>query len=170
MENEAIKEFVDNTMYRLDESSRMIAIAFESINEKQVWLRPNESSNSIGNLILHLCGNITQYAISSLGEKEDVRHRDIEFETTSGLSKQELLIKLSDTIAAAKATIENTTSEQWLKKREVQGFHFSGIGVILHVVEHFSYHTGQIAFWVKQLENKQLGFYDGLDLNIKNQE
>ncbi|MDT0621450.1 DinB family protein [Croceitalea vernalis] len=169
MENEAIKEFVENTMYRLDESSRMIAIAFESINEKQVWLRPNDSSNSIGNLILHLCGNITQYAISSLGGKEDVRNRDIEFETTSGFSKQELLIKLSDTIAHAKATIENATSEQWLKKREVQGFHFSGIGVILHVVEHYSYHTGQIAFWVKQLENKQLGFYDGLDLNIKNQ-
>lgn len=169
MENEAIKEFVENTMYRLDESSRMIAIALESINEKQVWLRPNDSSNSIGNLILHLCGNITQYAISSLGGKEDVRNRDIEFETTSGFSKQELLIKLSDTIAQAKATIENATSEQWLKKREVQGFHFSGIGVILHVVEHYSYHTGQIAFWVKQLENKQLGFYDGLDLNIKNQ-
>lgn len=168
-ENKTIKEFVDNVMYRLDESTRMISIAFGNIDEEQIWVKPNESSNSIGNLILHLCGNITQYAISSLGEKEDTRERDIEFKTISGYSKEQLLTALEETVEKAKSTIKNTTLEQWLKKREVQGFHFSGIGVVLHVVEHYSYHTGQIAFWVKQLENKQLGFYDGMDLNIKNE-
>lgn len=169
MANEAIKEFAENALYRLDESTRMISIAFDALDEEQIWLRPNESSNSIGNLILHLCGNITQYAISSLGETEDIRDRDSEFETSSGLSKKELLNKLSNTVTMAKSTIENTTLERWLKKREVQGFTFSGIGVVLHVVEHYSYHTGQIAFWVKQLNNAPLGFYDGMDLNIKNE-
>ncbi|GMN05276.1 hypothetical protein MTsPCn5_06640 [Croceitalea sp. MTPC5] len=167
MESDVIKEFVENAIYRLDESTRMISIAFDTLNEEEIWQRPNESSNSVGNLILHLCGNITQYAISSLGEVEDVRDRDSEFKTTLGLTKKELLKKLLNTVSAAKSTIENMTLEQWLKKREVQGFYFSGIGVVLHVVEHYSYHTGQIAFWAKQLKNKQLGFYDGHDLNIK---
>lgn len=170
IENETIKEFVENALYRLDESTRMISIAFGNIDEEQIWVKPNESSNSIGNLILHLCGNITQYVISSLGEKEDTRERDIEFETISGYSKEQLLTALEETVKMAKSVIKNTTIEQWLKKREVQGFHFSGIGVVLHVVEHYSYHTGQIAFWVKQLNNQPLGFYDGMDLNIKNEE
>ncbi len=167
MESDVIKEFVENAIYRLDESTRMISIAFDTLEEEEIWQRPNESSNSVGNLILHLCGNITQYAISSLGEVEDVRDRDSEFKTTLGLTRKELLKKLLNTVSAAKSTIANTTLEQWLKKREVQGFYFSGIGVVLHVVEHYSYHTGQIAFWAKQLKNKQLGFYDGHDLNIK---
>ncbi|MDT0607499.1 DinB family protein [Croceitalea rosinachiae] len=169
-DNKAINEFVENVIYRLDENTRMISIAFDTLTEEQLWLRSNKASNSVGNLILHLCGNMTQYAISSLGETEDVRDRDSEFETSSGLTKKELLSKLLNTVSDAKSTIENATIGQWLKKRDVQGFHFSGIGVILHVVEHYSYHTGQIAFWAKQLNNKALGFYDGIDLNIKNEE
>ncbi len=167
-ENIAIKEFVENSLYRLDESTRMVTIALQHLNEEQVWLRPNASSNSIGNLMLHLCGNITQYAIASLGELEDFRDRDIEFETTEGLSKKELLHQLTDTVEVAKTTIKNASQEQWLKKREVQGFNFSGIGVVLHAVEHYSYHTGQIAFWVKLLNDEQLGFYDGFNLNQRN--
>ena len=64
--------------------------------------------------------------------------------------------------------IFNVTPNQLVKMRSVQGFSFSGVGIILHAVEHYSYHTGQIAFWVKQLKNKDLGFYDGIDLNKKN--
>ena len=53
--------------------------------------------------------------------------------------------------------------------RSVQGFNFSGIGILVHVVEHLSYHTGQIAFYTKQLKNEQLGFYGDIDLNVKNE-
>ena len=57
-----------------------------------------------------------------------------------------------------------------MRKREVQGFTFSGIGVAIHVTEHLSYHTGQIAFLTKQIKNIDLGFYDGMDLKIKNKK
>ena len=169
-EDKVINEFVENALLRLDQSTRMILVAFIQLEEQDVWKRSNEASNSMGNLILHLCGNITQYIISSLGETEDMRERDVEFDMQSGLSKAELLQKLNDTVYKAKDVIENTTSKEWLKKRSVQGFNFSGIGVVLHVVEHYSYHTGQIAFWVKQLKNKDLGSYNGTDLNIKNKD
>ncbi len=169
-EDKVISEFIENALYRLDQSTRMIAVAFMQLEEQEVWKRSNEASNSMGNLILHLCGNITQYVISSLGETEDIRERDIEFETQSGLNKAELLKKLNDTVNKAKKVIENATPKEWLKKRVVQGFNFSGIGIVMHAVEHYSYHTGQIAFWVKQLKNRDLGFYEGTDLNIKNKD
>lgn len=168
MDAELISDFKENACYRMDESTRMIEIAFSKVSEQHIWKRPNGVSNSIGNLILHLCGNITQYAISSLGRLSDTRERDSEFEVQNGLTKNELLQKLKSTVAKAKKTIEITSVEEWTRQRDVQGFHLSGIGIVMHVVEHYSYHTGQIAFWVKQLTETDLGYYDGIDLNIPN--
>ncbi|WP_273566731.1 DinB family protein [Maribacter halichondriae] len=162
------EELVKNALYRLDESTRMISISLTEISEEELWQKPNASLNSIANLILHLCGNITQYVISSLGETKDIRNRDLEFSIKEGESKSELLKKLEKTVDTAKRVIFDASQEQLLKGKSVQGFSFSGIGIIMHVVEHYSYHTGQIAFWVKVLKNKDLGFYDGLDLNAKN--
>jgi len=163
-----VEELIKSALYRMEESTRMIQKSLMEISEEEVWLKPNESLNSIANLILHLCGNITQYIISSLGETEDIRERNLEFSTSKGLNKSELLTKLEETIDTAKRVIFDADPEQLLKIRVVQGFSFSGVGLILHVVEHYSYHTGQIAFWVKQLKNKDLGFYKGRDLNTKN--
>lgn len=162
------KELVKNASYRLDESLRMIEIALQKIDEEQLWLRPNDSLNSIGSLMLHLCGNMTQYGISSLRNTKDKRNRDMEFSTSQGYTKPELLKKLRDTVFRVKSTFESVSLERLVQEKNVQGFKFSGVGNIIHVVEHFSFHTGQIAFWVKQLNNEQLGFYDGHDLNAKN--
>ncbi|MGA1777081.1 MAG: DinB family protein, partial [Flavobacteriaceae bacterium] len=76
--------------------------------------------------------------------------------------------KLTTTVALAVETIETTSEEEYLRKRKVQGFNLTGIGAVLHAVEHFSYHVGQVAFWVKQLTNSDLGFYDQQDLNQLN--
>ncbi|WP_339726007.1 DinB family protein [Maribacter stanieri] len=170
MDKEArlVEEIVENALYRMDESTRMIKKSLAEISEDEVWHKPNPSLNSIANLMVHLCGNISQYVISSLGETEDKRNRDDEFSVTGGLTKDELFTKLESVVDDAKRVIFNVTPNQLVKMRSVQGFSFSGVGIILHAVEHYSYHTGQIAFWVKQLKNKDLGFYDGIDLNKKN--
>ena len=168
-ESQLIEELVKNALYRMDESTRMIKKSISDISDEEVWQKPNSSLNSIANLMLHLCGNISQYIISSLGENEDKRNRDAEFSATGGLTKAELLKKLEDVVDTAKRVIFDATPNQLVRMRSVQGFTFSGVGIILHVVEHYSYHTGQIAFWVKQLKNTDLGFYDGVDLNVKNE-
>lgn len=168
-EAQLVEELVKNALHRMEESTRMINKSLSNISEEEIWQKPNDSLNSMGNLILHLCGNITQYIISSLGENEDDRQRDSEFSASGGLTKLELLKKLKDTVDTAKRVIFDARPEQLVKIRSVQGFSFSGVGVIMHAVEHYSYHTGQIAFWVKLLRNKDLGFYDGLDLNTKNE-
>jgi uncharacterized damage-inducible protein DinB len=169
MDNEVrlVEELIKNALYRLDESTRMIKKSLGVISEEELWQRPNASLNSIANLMLHLCGNMSQYIIASLGETEGKRQRDVEFSATGGLTKSEVLKKLEDTVNTSKRVIFDATPEQLVRIRSVQGFSFSGVGLIMHAVEHYSYHTGQIAFWVKQLKNTDLGFYDGIDLNIK---
>lgn len=164
------EEFLVQSIYRMDESTRMIHICMEQLSDEEIWTRHNESSNSIGNQILHLCGNITQYAIAALGQETDFRERDKEFETRSGFSKSQLVRMLQDTVEKAKRAINGSTVENLMRKRNVQGFYFSGMGIIIHVVEHYSYHVGQIAQWTKMLKNRDLGFYDGIDLNAKNKE
>lgn len=168
VEIKILTEFKENAIYRMSESMRMVNISLDKLSETDIWEKPNHSSNSIANLILHLCGNITQYAISSLSQKEDLRNRAREFSIEKGYTKEELISMLSDTVSMAKSIISGLSVKESLKIREVQGFKFSGIGIITHVVEHLSYHTGQIALWTKILKNKDLGFYDGIDLEVKN--
>ncbi len=164
-----INEFISQSLYRIDENTKRLTSCLDELEETEIWKRPNESSNSVGNLILHLCGNIRQYAISSLGRIEDIRERDKEFSAHGGYSKSELVRKLLATVEEAKKTIENISVSELLRKRKVQGYFYSGIGIIIHVTEHYSYHTGQIIFWTKLLKNKDLGFYAGINLNIKNE-
>ena len=168
-EDRLVQEIVENAMYRMDESTRMIKKSLAEISEEEIWQKPNPYLNSMANLILHLCGNMTQYVISSIGEIEDNRDRDAEFSVNSGLTKEELLHKLIDTVDSLKRVIFDSTADKLIKVRSVQGMSFSGVGAIMHAVEHYSYHTGQIAFYVKLIKEKDLGFYDGVDLNIKNE-
>ena len=78
-----------------------------------------------------------------------------------------LWTSLKTTVEEAKQCIETCAEGDFTRVYEVQGFELAGADVALHAVEHFSYHTGQIAFWVKQLTNAPLGFYEGFDLNSK---
>jgi len=169
MSEEFKKEFVDQSIHRIDENTRRLKSCLDELDESETWKRPNENSNSIGNLILHLCGNIRQYAISSLGSIPDARDRDKEFSADAGYSKPELFDRLISTLEQAKGVMQNVSTPELLRKRKVQGYTYSGIGIIVHVTEHYSYHTGQIIFWTKLLKNKDLGFYAGVDLNVKNE-
>jgi len=162
------KEIISQSILRLKENNTRISKCLAELTEAEVWQRPNDSLNSVGNLILHLCGNITQYIVSSLGENVDRRARDEEFTARGGLLKEELLLKLENTVENAIEVISRLDDEELLNLRSVQGFEYSGIGNIIHVVEHYSYHTGQIAFWTKLLKDKDLEFYAGIDLNVKN--
>ena len=162
------EEFLKQSAYRLSLNTPRIEKCLKELSEAEVWQRPNSTTNSVANLILHLCGNIRQYIISGLGGKEDLRERDKEFSATAGYNKQQLLEKLSATVSEAIEVLQNLQEEDLLNVRSVQGSDHTGTGIIIHVVEHYSYHTGQIAFWTKLLKERDLGFYAGLDLNKKN--
>lgn len=162
------KEFMEQSIYRIQESTKRVLTCLKQVDEEKIWASNNGNSNSIGNLILHLCGNIRQYIVSALGDMEDTRMRDLEFSTRSGFTKDELSNRLNNTVSQAVQVIKTCDEVKLLKVFSVQGFRLSGIGIIIHVTEHYSYHTGQIAFRTKQLIDKDLKFYGGVDLNAKN--
>lgn len=163
------QEIKEQIILRMAENTPRIEKCLNELTEAELWQRPNPASNSVGNLILHLCGNITQYAIASLGNSPDRRDRDAEFAAEGGFSKAELMEKLAQTVAEAVATIRAANGAEMMRIRSVQGFRMSGIGIAVHVCEHYSYHTGQIAFWVKLVKNKDLKFYGDIDLTVKNE-
>jgi uncharacterized damage-inducible protein DinB len=161
-------EFTRQAIFRMEENTPRIKKCLSEVSDEDVWRRPNGASNSIGNLVLHLCGNITQYVLSSMGGKPDERKRDEEFSATGGFTCDELLIRITTTVSKAIGIIGQADEKELLRERVVQGFPMTGTGIIIHVVEHYSYHTGQIAFWTELLKDKDLGFYAGVDLNRKN--
>ncbi|EAQ40064.1 hypothetical protein MED134_04904 [Dokdonia sp. MED134] len=164
------QDFKDNAIFRLEENVRMISIALSKVVEEELWTKQNQSLNTLGNQLLHICGNMTQYIVSGLGGNPDERNREEEFSTEDGFTKDELLQRLLLTVQTATTIIDDATPENLLKKRKVQGFDLSGIGIVLHAVEHFSYHTGQIAMQVKLVIDQPLGFYEGMNLNTLNEE
>ncbi len=161
-------EVIQQSIAHFQEKTPKIEACLSQLTEDELWHRPNESSNSTGNLILHLCGNITQYVLSGLGNIEDKRERDKEFTSTRVLQKEELLNKLKTTVGSAVEIMRSLKEDDLLQKHSVQGRDLSAIGIIIHVVEHYSYHTGQIIYWTKLLKDRDLGFYSNVDLNKKN--
>ncbi len=136
----------------------------DKLSDEQVWWRPNESSNSIGNLILHLNGNVRQWILTGLGGQEDDRRRQQEFDERTHVSKDHLWHTLNQTMQALIPVIDNVSPDDLLRKRAVQTFEETGMTILIHVTEHFSYHTGQIAWITKMLTAEDLGFYKGIEL------
>lgn len=136
-----------------------------SLTEDQLWAKPNLESNSVGNILLHLSGNIRQWIIHGVGGEQNVREREKEFLSDTKPSKEKTLDGLRTTI---------TTSSDVLKKlellpdlgavlhehRTIQGIQETVFSVIYHVTEHMSYHTGQIIYITKAMTGTDMKFYD----------
>lgn len=162
--NQMLKSLKKANIHFLRWNLKRIARCLDELTEEQTWQRPNGSSNSVGNQVLHLCGNIQQWILTGLGGEPDDRARDEEFEATGGIGKTELLARLTEVIRKSEAVITGLTEEDILNERPVQSFHHDGMFILIHVTEHLSYHTGQIVFWVKALKNKDLDLYAGVEL------
>jgi hypothetical protein len=114
------------------------------LTDEQVWWRPQEPMNSIGNLIMHLCGNVRQWIVAGIGGEPDVRDRPREFSERQAIPKSELLQRLDEVVAAATEALAKMTSEEMLRMRRIQGFSVSGLGAIFDSLPHFKGHTQEI--------------------------
>lgn len=135
----------------------------ESLTDEQVWWRPNPASNSIGNLLLHLNGNVTQWIVVAFERLEDRRERPAEFAAKDGISREELLERLGRTLDRAEVALARLTEADLLAEYDIQGYHVTGLSAIYQVVEHFGLHFGQIAYITKMLRDQDLGFYRELN-------
>jgi hypothetical protein len=133
------------------------------LTEKQVWWRPDEASNSIGTLLLHLNGNVRQWLVASFNRVADTRDRPAEFAERRLIPPAELLERLGATMQDASDVLSRLTEADLLSTFNIQGYTVSGVEAVYQVVEHFGMHYGQVLYITKLLRGEDLGFYRELD-------
>ncbi|NYF80008.1 uncharacterized protein YjbJ (UPF0337 family) [Granulicella arctica] len=126
------------------------------LTDEQVWERHGAHENAIGNLVLHLCGNMRQWIMHGVGGFEDVRVRDTEFATTDGMSRAALIGLFATTVAEARETIAAVSAERLVEIIHPQGRTVSVLGAIYQVVGHVQQHVGQIILLTKQMTASDL--------------
>jgi uncharacterized damage-inducible protein DinB len=147
-----------------EESIPRLMRCLDMLGEEQLWWRPNARSNSVGNLILHLEGNARQWILSGLCGQPDTRQRQAEFDAPEEYDRAQLkkrLLRLQEELEQALRQVDPKELET---VRDVQIYQESGLSILIHVIEHFSYHTGQVAYLTKMLTDEDTGFYAGLEL------
>lgn len=148
-----------------EESYVRIDKCLNVLSEEEIWFRPNDSMNSVGNLILHLCGNARQWICNGLTDQPDFRERNEEFKPENRCSKSELKQLMHQLNIDILASFKKLNEADLFTERPVQVFSESGFSILIHVIEHFSYHTGQITLLTKLLKNLDLKYYGDIKLD-----
>jgi uncharacterized damage-inducible protein DinB len=144
---------------KLEQLCGRIESCLDKLTPEQIWTRGADHENAAGNLVLHLSGNVRQWILHGVGNAPDVRKRDLEFEARGGHETDELKRRLRSTVDEAAALIRALPPGRLCEPVTIQKYNVTVIEAVLHVVEHFSQHTGQIIFITKFLSGEDLGFY-----------
>ena len=160
MSDDLARAFLDQSRaYLRGDYLPKIERALAHLDAEDLWWRPNAASNSAGNLVLHLAGNLRQWIVSGLGGAADVRTREAEFAATGGLSAEECLARLRAAVDDACAVLERLDAAALARHYAIQAHDVTGLQAVYHVVEHVAMHTGQILWIVKARIGDGLGFY-----------
>lgn len=152
-------DFPELSARYLEEYAEKIASSLRRLDRRQIWSRPNEASNSAGNLVLHLAGNLTQWILSGIGGLPDERRRSEEFSARDGEGAEELIALLSGVVERCRAVLETLSDDDLRRVHSVQTYSIDGLGIVYHAVEHMSYHTGQIVWIAKSFAPRAVDFY-----------
>jgi uncharacterized damage-inducible protein DinB len=154
------RSFIDFSIRKLDLLTGRVESCLDQLTEEQVWARGGENENAVGNLALHLCGNVRQWIVA--GGERDTRERAAEFAARGGASIADLKLRLRRTVDDASAVLQQLPAARLEERVTIQNYDVQVLEAIYHVVEHFSMHTGQIVFATKMLTGADLGFYHHL--------
>ena len=158
--NTVTSQFIEFSRWKLlDEYWPRLRVCVESLSDEQVWWRPNEASNSIGNLILHLNGNVMQWLVAPFAHRDDKRNRPAEFAERQLIPKKHLLETLAATLQEVATVLPRISESDLLATYHIQGYTVSGLHAVYQVIEHFGEHYGQITYITKMLRDQDLGFY-----------
>ncbi|HUD57306.1 MAG TPA: DUF1572 family protein [Terracidiphilus sp.] len=136
----------------------------EPLTDEQVWWRPNPACNSVGNLLLHLNGNVRQWLIASFSGLEDARNRPAEFNERRRIAGKLLVQQLDATMQEAATVLDRLTARDLAATYQIQGYTVRGLDAVYQVVEHFGMHYGQVLYINKTLRGEDLGFHRELNL------
>jgi len=157
----ASRAFIEQARtYLKDDYFPKIEQCLERLTDEQIWWRANAHSNSIGNLLLHLSGNVRQWLVSGIGAGPDNRVRQQEFDQRDIIPRSDLLVLLKQTLIDVDGVLAVFDETKLLHRYTIQECQVTALEAIFHVTEHFSMHTGQIIMLTKMLSAEDLEFYD----------
>jgi len=154
--------FLNYAAEKLSQLCGRVETCLAKLPPEQIWMRGSENQNAVGNLVLHLSGNVRQWILTGIGGAQDNRIRDKEFSARGGIDAEALGRLLRGTVDEALAIIRSLPPERLAERTTIQGYDVTVLEAIFHVVEHFSGHTSQIIFITKALTGEDLGFYSYL--------
>ncbi len=125
-----------------------------------VWARPNQDSNSVGNLLIHLTGNVTEWILGGVAGRSYKRYRAGEFAQRDGADASKLMDDLEAVLREADRVLAGLTEKDLERSVVIQERDTNVLGAIYHVVEHFAMHTGQIVFLTKLYAPGRIQFYE----------
>jgi uncharacterized damage-inducible protein DinB len=128
-----------------------IRTCMDALTDEQLWWRPNEHSNAVANLVIHLAGSNRYYFEHVIGGHEEVRNRAGEFAVRGGRTKAELRKHWDDSVTATERALESFDPSRMMDATERTGKKTTFLQVLLHVSHHNGVHMGQIAYIAKQL-------------------
>ena len=154
------RDFLGNAETKLGKYMAQIGRCAGLLSGEQLWTRANEHCNSVGNLLLHLNGNVRQWIVSGLGGAPLDRERPAEFSEEGPLPAERVLGDLAETIRSAREVIKRLDDASLARRYEIQRREVTGLIAVFHAVEHFAFHTGQIIQITKELCAVDLSLYD----------
>ncbi len=140
-----------------------IADCLGRLTAERIWARGAENENAVGNLVLHLSGNVRQWIVAGVGGQPDIRQRDTEFAARGGLAAAGLAALLGEIVEEAAGVIERVAPDRLTERLMVQGYDVTVLEAIYAVVEHFAGHAGQIVYATKLLTGEDLGYHKYLN-------
>lgn len=135
----------------LDKALSRLTHCVGQLSDEQLWHRPQPGLNSIGNLILHLSGNLRQWVVAGLGGAADVRDRPAEFAHRGPIPAAELLNQLTAVVVLAQEVLRQMTPAEWLRVRCIQTYDVTGLGALFDSVPHFRGHVQEIVGMTRAL-------------------
>ncbi len=151
--------FLQYSATKLRQLEGRIEQCLDKLTDEQIWTRHSDAENAVGNLVLHLCGNVRQWIGMGVAGQPDIRQRDAEFAARGGVPGTALKEKLHRTVEDAASQIEKLAPDRLPDRTTIQKYDVTVLEAIYHVLDHFAEHTGQIIFATKLLTGKDLGFY-----------
>jgi len=132
----------------------------EALPRAAVWARPNDGSNSVGNLLVHLTGNVTEWILGGVGGRPVQRYRAGEFAQRDGAEASKLLANLELVLNEADGVLATLTEADLQRSLVIQDRDTTVLAAVYHVVEHFAMHTGQIIYMTKIYAPGKIHFYE----------
>ena len=156
MHSEIAALFLDASLRKLEQMHKHVETCLEKLEPQQIWLREAEHENTVGNLILHLCGNMRQWIMHGVGGAPDIRKRDEEFAASGGYTAGQLAQLFSSHLQEASAVIAAVLPERLTERIRPQNMDTTVLGAIYQVVGHVQMHVGQIIVITKRLTARDL--------------